>query len=823
MIADTWWEPHRNPSRPLLNLKHPYVARLSKFAAAIAVVGLAGMALNGAGLAAVAIAAVSLAALACASIAVLSFALAGSARDESEYALWRDVVQAMPQAVCIVDRRGRTVRATAKFQQLLPDVDDAQLARLRQLLADDDALAGPVARLANRAARGQSAVELVAVKIDDKVHSWRVATAPLGDGAQIWLLDTNEEAPAPDRLDSIGLGRIATALDASGIGVCAADASGRIQVINDVLAGWLGTTRDAITQRPTVLGEFLDATAAAELDDAAGNGAATTAAAFTATGGRKFTGRVSSLRLHDGDDATMLLLVQRAVDRTAAGGHAPEAILRAFDDAPIGATLLDEDGSVLVVNQTWRQLSGVDAATGNLIDCVADADAATVHDKLREATRSGAAEPCDITLRTPDAAERVVTMFVATVDDDDRRSPRFVAQFLDATDRRNLEQQFFQGQKMQAVGQLAGGVAHDFNNLLTAMIGFCDLLLQRHSHTDESFGDIMQIKQSANRASNLVRQLLAFSRRQTLQPRVISLTEVLADLSAMLRRVLGDTVSLRMVHVRDLGAVRVDQTQLEQVVINLAVNARDAMSGNGALLIQTSNAHLDAPLRRDAETIPAGDYVRIEVADTGTGIAPEHLARIFEPFFTTKPLGVGTGLGLSTVFGIVKQTGGFLFVDSKLGEGTAFTIYFPQVAQPADQASAAAEAEVAPDTTGSGTILLVEDEDPVRMFGARALRSKGYEVLEAASGEEAVDLVADPAVRIDLLLTDVMMPGMGGPDLVRVLRADRPRLRVICMSGHAEHAFRREIGDATDIHLVAKPFSLAQLATKVKEVLATPD
>ena len=613
---------------------------------------------------------------------------------------------------------------------------------------------------------------------------------------------------------SIALGRIATALDASGIGVFATDASGRIQVINDVLAGWLGTSGDAITEQPIFLRDFLDATAAAELDDPADDGAA--------TGGRKFTGRVSSFRLHNGDDATRLLLIQRAVDRTAAAEQAPEAILRAFDGAPIGATLLDEDGRVLMANHTWRQLSG--AAKGNLIDYVADADAATVHDKLREAARSGAAEPCDLTMRTPDTAERVVTMFVASVDDDDRRSPRFIAQFLDATDRQNLEQQFFQGQEMQAVGQLAGGIAHDFNNLLTAMIGFCDLLLQRHSHTDESFGDIMQIKQSANRASNLVRQLLAFSRRQTLQPRVISLTDVLADLSAMLRRVLGDTVSLRMSHGRDLGAVRVDQTQLEQVVINLAVNARDAMSGKGSLVIQTSNVHLDVQMHRDAETIPAGDYVRIEVADTGAGIAPENLARIFEPFFTTKPLGVGTGLGLSTVFGIVKQTGGFLFVDSTLGEGTSFTIYFPRVAQPADSAAAAAgDAEVAPDTTGSGTILLVEDEDPVRLFGARALRSKGYEVLEAASGDEAAELVADPATRIDLLLTDVMMPEMGGPDLVRVLRADRPQLRVICMSGHAEDAFRREIGDARDIHFVAKPFSLAQLAVKVKEVLATPE
>ena len=241
--------------------------------------------------------------------------------------------------------------------------------------------------------------------------------------------------------------------------------------------------------------------------------------------------------------------------------------------------------------------------------------------------------------------------------------------FIDVTEQKNLEVQFAQSQKMQAVGQLAGGVAHDFNNLLTAMIGFCDLLLMRFRPGDPSFADIMQIKQNANRAANLVRQLLAFSRQQTLQPRILDITDVLVELSHLLRRLIGENIELKVVHGRDLGLVKVDQGQLEQVIINLAVNARDAMPGGGTLTIRTANHVQSGAMRRGHEIMPAGNYVLIEVADTGIGIPKENLERIFEPFFSTKEIGSGTGLGLSTVYGIVKQTGGFVFVDSDAGRG----------------------------------------------------------------------------------------------------------------------------------------------------------
>jgi two-component system cell cycle sensor histidine kinase/response regulator CckA len=434
--------------------------------------------------------------------------------------------------------------------------------------------------------------------------------------------------------------------------------------------------------------------------------------------------------------------------------------------------------------------------------------------------------PVEVHLRAM-GREKVAQLFARRLAERTGRARGLILHFIDLTDQKNLEVQFAQSQKMQAIGQLAGGVAHDFNNLLTAMIGFCDLLLLRHKPGDHSFSDIMQIKQNANRAANLVRQLLAFSRQQTLQPRVLNITDVLAELSNLLRRLIGENIELKMMHGRDLGLVKVDQGQLEQVIINLAVNARDAMPTGGGLTILTSNLSLSQPLHREHEEMPVGDYVAIEVIDTGTGIPKENLGRIFEPFFSTKEVGSGTGLGLSTVYGIVRQTGGFIFVDSALGEGTKFTIYLPRHQEAPAAAAPEAEAGVrdrtSSDLTGTGTILLVEDEDAVRVFSARALRNKGYQVLEARSGEAALTLLSTEMHRIDLLVSDVVMPQMDGPTLIRHVREQRPDLKVIFISGYAEDRFRDQMDSGANIYFLPKPFSLKQLAGKVKEVLRTAD
>jgi two-component system cell cycle sensor histidine kinase/response regulator CckA len=373
---------------------------------------------------------------------------------------------------------------------------------------------------------------------------------------------------------------------------------------------------------------------------------------------------------------------------------------------------------------------------------------------------------------------------------------------------------------MQAVGQLASGIAHDFNNVLTPIIGFADLLLAKMRPTDPAFADVMNIKQNANRAANLVRQLLAFSRRQTLQPKVHSLTEAMSDLGNLLGRVLGEKVGLKISHGRDLGLVLVDIHQFEQVVINLAVNARDAMPDGGTLTVRTYNVSEEESRGIKADLMPAGEYVVCEVADTGSGISRDNLNKIWEPFFSTKDVGKGTGLGLSTVYGIVKQTGGFIFCDSELGKGTTFRICLPRHYPKPEAAAAKAEAEpVRADYTGKGRILLVEDEDAVRAFAVRALASRGFTVIEADSGERALEVIAADDKGFELILSDVVMPEMDGPTLLRELRKRGIKTKVIFISGYAEDAFEKNLEGQKDFAFLAKPFSLKQLVEKVMEVM----
>src|SRR5262245_58543736 len=371
---------------------------------------------------------------------------------------------------------------------------------------------------------------------------------------------------------------------------------------------------------------------------------------------------------------------------------------------------------------------------------------------------------------------------------------------------------------MQAVGQLAGGVAHDFNNVLTAIIGHCDLLLANHRPTDPSFRDINQIKQNANRAAALVRQLLAFSRRQTLRPQVLQLGDVLSDLQEMMKRLVGERIALELRHGRDLWLVKADLNQFEQVLINLIVNSRDAMPQGGKIILRTRNILTSECGRFDEPALVPNDYVAIEVEDFGQGIPPEVKEKIFEPFFTTKEVGKGTGLGLATVYGIVQQTGGYVFCTSAVGKGTTFTILLPRY-RPEDSAGShiteEAKTPLATDLTGHGTILLVEDEEAVRAFGARALASRGYSVLQAASGAEALQIVEKRGGNIDLVVSDVIMPEMDGPTMLTELRKRGIKARVIFVSGYAEDAFAN-LPQGEDFGFLPKPFSLKQLIEAVK-------
>jgi signal transduction histidine kinase/ActR/RegA family two-component response regulator len=380
-----------------------------------------------------------------------------------------------------------------------------------------------------------------------------------------------------------------------------------------------------------------------------------------------------------------------------------------------------------------------------------------------------------------------------------------------------------QSQKMEAIGLLAGGVAHDFNNLLAVINGYSDLLLERSDLPDPDRRSLEQIKQAGGSAASLTRQLLMLSRQQVVEPVVLNINQTVGNLDKMLRRLIKENIQFSFVLDPQLDRVKADPGQIEQIVLNLVVNARDAMpQEGGTVTIRTSNLVLPQPLPIGTGAIPAGDYVLVEVADTGAGIPKENLVKIFEPFFTTKPVGQGTGLGLSTVYGVVKQTGGFIAVDSDVGRGTTFQIYLPRYAVEgvASEPVEDAERNAKRDVTGQDTILLVEDEDAVRSFAARALRMRGYTVMEASGGEAALDIVRRHQGAIDLLISDVVMPNMDGPTLVRAARRIRPEMRIIYMSGYAEDAFRRNEEKAEELHFLPKPFGLKQLVAKVKDVLS---
>ena len=495
-----------------------------------------------------------------------------------------------------------------------------------------------------------------------------------------------------------------------------------------------------------------------------------------------------------------------------------------FQRAPLALARVDPAGVIHSANGAFDLLfARTPSEDGRILSAlVAERDRADLDAALARAAEPGQAQApglvfCDVAL--PGPGGRSARLYAARLGAGGPGGDIALCA-VDTTAQKALEAQFTQSQKMEAVGHLAGGVAHDFNNLLTAIIGFCDLLIARHRPSDPSFPDIMQIKQNANRAADLVGQLLAFSRRQTLRPNVTQLTDVISDVSAMLRRLIGERITLDVRHGRGLWPVKVDANKFEQVIVNLAVNARDAMPDGGTLTVRTANVPASACAGYGGG-LPEADHVLIEVEDTGTGIPPEVVDKIFEPFFTTKEVGKGTGLGLSTVYGIVQQTGGTLQVASEPGRGSTFRVFLPRhVGESATAVAAPAVAEEkSHDLTGHGRVLLVEDEDAVRAFAARALSARGYEVILAASGAEALTQMERVGGSVDLVVSDVVMPEMDGPSLLRVLRAREPGLKFIFMSGYAEEAFARNLPQSESFSFLPKPFSLKDLVGAVNAAL----
>ncbi|MBP2229329.1 two-component system cell cycle sensor histidine kinase/response regulator CckA [Azospirillum agricola] len=750
-------------------------------------------------------------------------------------ALLGNALEGLPAGQLLCDERGKVVFVNAAFRELTGQrTGERPIDALERQFAADPDSAREFSRLRDRVHAGAAAsAELAVPGPDGRPPEWRrVQGQPVEGfpGSVHWRV---EDITARRELEQVMLreqSKLADFMEHAPVGFFSVDQDGQFLFVNATLAKWLGGEPGDLTDGDRRLHDILEEPpeGAAPYDLFEGSGPEQRGElGMRGFQGRRFQASVAQSVVVADDGGS---IHTRSVVRDLTPEHewrealrlSEQRFQRFFEDAPIGIALVDEEGRLTECNQAFLGLIGSEAGSvigRPMAELIVPAEREAVATRL--ASVQGGDDPAaPLEVRLSGGRELTAQLYARRLGGVGGGSAAgLILHFIDMTERKSLEAQFAQSQKMQAVGQLAGGVAHDFNNLLTAMIGFCDLLLLRHKPGDQSFSDIVQIKQNANRAANLVRQLLAFSRQQTLQPRVINVTDVLAELANLLRRLIGENIELKMIHGRDLGLVKVDQNQLEQVIINLVVNARDAMGGGGRLTVVTSNHSLAQPERREHETVPAGSYVSIEVIDTGCGIARENLQRIFEPFYTTKEVGSGTGLGLSTVYGIVRQTGGFVLVDSAVGEGTTFTILLPRhqgEVRPVDTAEP--RERRGSDLTGSGVILLVEDEDAVRVFSARALRNKGYQVLEAKNGEAALQQIESDGARIDLLITDVVMPQMDGPTLARHVRRLRPEMRVIFISGYAED----RLGDVDGVdvaHFLPKPFSLKQLASKVKEVI----
>lgn len=725
--------------------------------------------------------------------------LAPAAADDSAPLVDWDVVRALAadsaDGIAVTDRAGRLVCANDAYRELfggLPTppslpLDDAGVAAL-----------GTAGRTAWR--DGTSTERLL------------LAGQPLGAaitraGAQedmlVWRFARPERRDPLVELRAMLTGEAGERLGAAGIMAALMTPDGHVLAANRVLAARAGLA-DAVGHD---LAELLG-TDARELvrftSEKAGNPL-----------------RLVPIPFLDGDDAPVLLTLLDDEDAPGVAVQGGGQLRSLVAMIPLGIALVDRDGRFAQMNDAFLRAAGVDAGAPPLYpgDLVVREDKGAVADAVRRFA-SGATHKTDIAVRLKGRPEEPVVLTIAGA-----RGLGDAAVLLalkDNGEETRLKRQAEQATKMQAVGQLAGGVAHDFNNILTAILGHCDLMLMRHSPGDSDYDDIQQIRTNSNRAAGLTRQLLAFSRQQTLRPQVVQLPDVVSEVSNLLKRLLGETVKLEIHHGRNLGAVRADPGQLEQVVMNLAVNARDAMlaanpHGGGVLTIRTRDA-TPADIRAlGTDIMPIGRYTAMEVSDTGHGIPPEVLPKIWEPFFTTKEIGKGTGLGLSTVYGIVKQSEGYIFADSRPGEGATFTIYLPVHAAPATPVRPAREKPVAA-AWGTGTVLVVEDEDMVRAVAERALARQGYTVLTAPDGEAALELL-ETGVRPDLLVSDVVMPNMDGPTMARRVRERYPDLPILFMSGYAEEQLRKSI-DLENVAFLPKPFTVQQLAEAARDALA---
>jgi len=783
--------------------------------------------------------------------------------------LARSFLNSHPDGTLITDEKGRIIYANAAYGRLTGAAKATEVQSLETLLSRNRESNEALYRLANGLRDGKEGSEEFrllkplgpAEGSGNGAHWYRLKARVLppeqgsGKALHIWqITDITSERDDQERFFK-ELQNAIDYLDHAPAGFFSAGRKGEIFYLNATLAEWLGFDLTKFTPGSMTVGDLvagegltliqsvqaepgLKKTVTLDLDLRRANGQSLPV---------QIVHSVTSMRDGaPGESRTIVLTRQNGGDNDQSASVAAMRFSRFFNNTPMAIASVDGSGRILRTNAPFLKLfsdlvSRDDIERGAALETVVyETDRPRLEQALAAAKdRQGDIPPIDS--RNPKDDTRHFRFYINAVIDQTDEAPEEAAivYAVEVTEQKALETQMAQTQKLNAVGTLAGGIAHDFNNVLTAILLSSDHLLLQARPSDASFADLMEIKRNANRAAVLVRQLLAFSRKQTMRPTILNLTDVIGDLRMLVDRLLSGThVKLDVDYGRDLWPVKTDLSQFEQVLINLCVNARDAMPGGGTLTLRTRNlSAVDVPAFNYAY-LPHEDMVLVEVSDTGTGIAPDIMDKIFEPFFTTKEVGKGTGLGLAMVYGIIKQSGGYIHPESEVGKGTTFRIFLPRhiVEIPTvieGQASESREisamdqsvAAIVPpeepaDLTGkSAVVLLVEDEEAVRRGGKRMLETRGYTVYEAGSGVEALDIMDELDGQVDVVVSDVVMPEMDGPSLLRELRKKYPDMKFIFVSGYAEDAFARNLPADAKFGFLPKPFSLKQLAVVVRETL----
>ena len=795
--------PHPGDHHGMDRLTPPRVAALVALLAGIAagalVLAVAGSWIAAAGFVAAAIVA--------GGVAVAWRLLAPVAAVEARAIDWsvaRALADAGSDAIAVTDKAGRLVCANRAFELRFADLPTPPGLPLDGATVDRFAAAG-------KQAWREGNARADAIAADDAILDATIARA--GDEADmlVWrFAERHDEDPA-SHVEAGLAGEFGERLGGAGVMAALLGPDGQVRAANRVLSSRALGGQGALVGRAFAHTLITDSRGLVRFEREGLEGSPLRVVELPLPGAR------------DADSGAMLVaLLDDREDAPAIGASAAAHVRSLVSLMPFGIALIDREGRFLQMNDAFARAAGVVAGDAPVYpgDLVVREDKGAVADAIRRFA-GGATHSADMAVRLKGHPDEPVALTIAGA-----RGLGEAAVLLslkDNSEETRLKREVAQATKMQAVGQLAGGVAHDFNNILTGILGHCDLMLMRHSPGDSDYDDIQQVRTNANRAASLTRQLLAFSRQQTLRPQVLQLPDVVSEVSTLLKRLMGETVRLDVTHGRALGAVRADPGQLEQVVVNLAVNARDAIltanpAGGGTLTVTTFAVTAADVRAMGSDILPPADYTAMAVTDTGTGIPADILPKIFEPFFTTKETGKGTGLGLSTVYGIVKQSGGWIFAESKPGQGATFTIYLPVHAAGIEPVRAAASKQVArTGSWGQGTVLLVEDEDMVRAVAERALARQGYTVMSAENGEAALELLAS-VDRPDLLISDVVMPVMDGPTMVRRVRERYPDMPVLFMSGYAEEQLRRSI-DLDHVQFLPKPFSVQQLADAARDAL----